>query len=51
MLVPSGLSKKEREAYDKIHVPKSKKFLNRGPRAGLRPVGGGKSDAKTSGKK
>jgi len=59
MLVPSGLSKKEREAYDKRHVPKARKLINTGPAGGLRPVGGKevpapvkeKTRAKTFGKK
>lgn len=42
MLVPTGLSKKEREAYDKEHVRTLPKDINKGPRSGLRPAGGDK---------
>ena len=43
MLVPPGLSKKERAEYDKVHVPKAKEFINVGPKGGLRPPGGSKA--------
>ena len=52
MLVPVGLSKKERAKSDDRNVPKAKKFVNVGPKAGLRPVGGDKKDGtKTTGQK
>ena len=55
MLIPTGLSKKEKEAYVKKYAPKARKFVNVGPRAKLRPVGGDKkvkeNGTKTFGKK
>jgi len=45
MLVPTGLSKKERKAYDEIHTPTIPSKINVGPKGGLRPVGGVKKAA------
>ena len=42
MLVPTGLTKKEREAYDKKNARTVSSKVNIGPRAGLRPPGGDK---------
>ncbi len=42
MLVPTGMSPKERKEYDKVHVPKPMPN-NPGPKAGLRPPGGDKA--------
>ena len=43
MLIPPGLTKKQRKEYDERNVHKAKKFINVGPAAGLRPVGGDKT--------
>lgn len=47
MLVPSGLSKKERKEYDERYAPKQKQFVNKGPAGGLRPPGGDKDKVVT----
>lgn len=45
MLIPPGMSKKERDAYVKKNTHQMKN-LNQGPKAGLRPPGGDPKVAK-----